>query len=120
MASVSTFHDHRATPAASVAARRCFSCQTGIVLSPDDILLLRFSWPVNVRDCPQSRASRPSSLNRKGAERHIERIEKPGRHILQLNLPLKLLTKRPHHAGAKTAPAWRLHRWTADLDPSHS
>src|SRR5581483_11740030 len=33
MAPVSTFHDHRATPAALVAARRCFSCQTGIHVS---------------------------------------------------------------------------------------
>src|SRR5579863_3862572 len=32
-ASVSTFHDHNATPAAVVAARRCFSCHTGIVIS---------------------------------------------------------------------------------------
>jgi hypothetical protein len=29
-ASVSTFHDHKATPAALVAARRCFSCHIGI------------------------------------------------------------------------------------------
>ena len=31
MASVSTFQDHSATPAALVAARRCFSFHTGIV-----------------------------------------------------------------------------------------
>src|SRR4051812_40007943 len=35
MASVSTFQDHKATPAARVAARRCFSLQTGIVSSPE-------------------------------------------------------------------------------------
>src|SRR5438309_2846417 len=37
MASVSTFQDHNATPAARVAARRCFSCHTGIVTSSCDI-----------------------------------------------------------------------------------
>jgi hypothetical protein len=37
MASVSTFHDHSATPAALVAARRCFSFHTGIGTSLDDI-----------------------------------------------------------------------------------
>src|SRR3954465_6617056 len=39
MASVSTFQDHNATPAARVAARRCFSCQTGMDISLDDIAL---------------------------------------------------------------------------------
>src|SRR3954470_9426579 len=39
MASVSTFQDHNATPAARVAARRCFSCQTGMDMSLDDIEL---------------------------------------------------------------------------------
>src|SRR6478735_6157268 len=39
MASVSTFQDHNATPAARVAARRCFSCHTGIVTSLGDIAL---------------------------------------------------------------------------------
>src|SRR6185312_3085137 len=37
MASVSTFHDHSATPAAVVAARRCFSCQTGMDTSLEAI-----------------------------------------------------------------------------------
>src|SRR5947209_4794035 len=37
MASVSTFQDHNATPAARVAARKCFSCHTGIVRSLDGI-----------------------------------------------------------------------------------
>src|SRR4029077_8552085 len=39
MASVSTFQDHNATPAARVAARRCFSCQTGMDISLDDMAL---------------------------------------------------------------------------------
>src|SRR3954466_4783061 len=56
MASVSTFHDHKATPAASVAARRCLSCQTGIVLSPDDILLLRLSsYQIRACRCDKAR-----------------------------------------------------------------
>src|SRR6478752_2379028 len=37
MASVSTFQDHKATPAARVAARKCFSCQTGMDTSSEDI-----------------------------------------------------------------------------------
>jgi hypothetical protein len=39
MASVSTFHDHSATPAAVVAARKCFSCQTGMDTLLEDIRL---------------------------------------------------------------------------------
>jgi hypothetical protein len=39
MASVSTFKDHNATQLRRVAARRCFSCQTGMDISLDDIAL---------------------------------------------------------------------------------
>ena len=38
MASVSTFQAHNAMPAAGVAARRCFSCHTGIVTPVEDMV----------------------------------------------------------------------------------
>lgn len=37
MASVSMFQDHKATPAASVAARSLFSSQTGMFLPPGGV-----------------------------------------------------------------------------------
>jgi hypothetical protein len=40
MASVSTFQDHRATPAAWVAARKCFSLQIAVGETSDSALLL--------------------------------------------------------------------------------
>ena len=51
MASVSTFQDHNATPAARVAARRCFSCQTGMV-SSEDIPFSSFMGPRGVGTRP--------------------------------------------------------------------
>src|ERR1700712_115383 len=42
MASVSTFQDHNATPAARVAARRCFSSHTCMETSSEDIQLQSF------------------------------------------------------------------------------
>jgi hypothetical protein len=46
MASVSTFQDHKATLAAPVAARRCFSSQTGMDISLGDIELTPCCGPL--------------------------------------------------------------------------
>lgn len=52
MASVSTFQDHRATPAARVAARRCFSCHKGIVTWLGNIALCFPACPTKSAPLP--------------------------------------------------------------------